>query len=72
VISERYMPLAKAAKLCGVSPKTMRRWLEKDRGLVFHQPKFQRVLVAESDVQAVIAKRTGARDWSGSRVKAAS
>lgn len=66
------MPLAKAAKLCGVSPKTMRRWLEKDCGLVFRNQRFQRVLVAESDVEAVIAKRRGVRDWSGTRVKAAS
>jgi predicted site-specific integrase-resolvase len=72
VIQERYMPLDKAAKICGVSPKTMRRWLEKDCGLVFRNARFQRVLVAESDVQALIAKRIGARDWSRSRVKAAS
>ena len=70
MIAERYLPLDKAAKICGVSPKTMRRWLEKDCGLVFRNARFQRVLVAERDVQALIAKRTGARSWS--RAKAAS
>lgn len=70
MISERYMPLDKAARICGVSPKTMRRWLEKDCGLVFRNQRFQRVLVAERDVQALIAKRAGVRSWS--RAKAAS
>ena len=67
---DKYLPLDKAAKQIGVSPKTLRRWLEKDLGLVFRQPKFQRVLVSERDLQELIRRRTGARGWSGSREKA--
>jgi DNA-binding transcriptional MerR regulator len=66
---DKYLPLDKAAKQIGVSPKTLRRWLEKDLGLVFRQPKFQRVLVSERDLQELIRRRTGKREWPVSRSK---
>jgi hypothetical protein len=48
----RYVSLAEAAKIAGVSTSTFHKWLEQD-GL--------RILVSERDVQAVIGKRTGGR-----------
>jgi transposase len=67
MIADRYMPLRKAARILGVPSRTMRRWLQADCGLVFPaMGRGRQPLVSESDVQAVIAKRTGTRDWSRS------
>lgn len=64
MISERYMPLNKAARILGVTSKTARKWFERDCGLVFKAARFQRTLVSETDVQRVIDCRTGVRNWS--------
>lgn len=68
MISDRYMPLNKAAAILGVSTKTARKWLEMDCGLSFPRARFQRSLVSERDLAAVIAKRAGRREWSARKV----
>lgn len=68
MITDRYMTLGKAARIVGAHPKTLRRWLEIDCGLVFtRMGRGRQPLVSEVDIQTVINKRTGARDWSRSR-----
>lgn len=65
MLSEAYMPLTRAAKLCGVTAKTMKRWLEME-GFVFLKGgggMRRRPLVAESDVKALIAKRAPTKRW---------
>ena len=65
MITEKYMRLGKAARLLGIYRKTLRRWLEKDCGLVFQSlGRGNSPLVSERDIQTVIAKRTGKRTWS--------
>lgn len=67
---DQYLPLNKAAKQLGVSPKTLRRWLEKELGLTFRRLKrFERALVSERDLQELIRKRTGERNWPPARRK---
>lgn len=66
MISERYMRLGKAARQLGVHRQTLRKWLEEDCGLVFrHLGRGNSPLIAERDLEVVIAKRTGKRNWSG-------
>lgn len=65
MIADHYMPLRKAAKLLNVNSKTMRRWLEQDCGLSFQaMGRGRQPLISEQDVQTVISKRTGVRNWS--------
>lgn len=61
---EKYIRLGKAARQLGVHRQTLRKWLEEDCGLVF--PNLGRgssPLVAERDLEVVIAKRSGKRQW---------
>lgn len=65
---DRHMPLSKAARLCGVHRKTMRKHLEKFCGLVFHpMGRGCSPLVSEADVQVVIDKLSGVHNWSIAR-----
>lgn len=65
---ERYIPLGKAARQLGVHRQTLRKWLEIDCGLVFRSMgRGNSPLIAERDLEAVIAKRTGARNWAKAR-----
>lgn len=64
MITEKYMPLSKAAKILGVTTKTARKWFEIDCGLVFRPARFQRSLVSERHLQAVINKRVAKQSWS--------
>jgi hypothetical protein len=64
MITDKYMPLSKAAKILGVTTQTARKWFEIDCGLVFRPARFQRSLVSERDLQAVINKRVAKRGWS--------
>lgn len=65
MISERYIPLAKAAKILGIHRQTLRKRLEKDCGLVFgRMGRGVSPLVSERDIQFLIEKYTGQRNWS--------
>ena len=68
MITEKYIRLGKAARMLGIDRKTLRRWLEKDCGLSFRSlGRGNSPLVAERDIEAVIAKRTGQRTWPRQR-----
>jgi hypothetical protein len=66
---DKYLPLNKAAKQLGITTKTLRRWLEKDCGLVFRLGRYERALVSERDLEVLIRKKTGERNWSRPRRK---
>jgi hypothetical protein len=62
---DRMIPLGKAANLLGVDTRTLRRWLEGERGLAF--PRLGRgasLLVKITDIQAVIARHQGTRKYT--------
>ena len=62
---DRMVPLGKAASMIGVDSRTLRRWLEDERGLAF--PRLghgSSPLVRLSDVQAVIASHQGIQKYS--------
>jgi hypothetical protein len=62
---ERMLPLGKAANLLGIDSRTLRRWLEDERGLAL--PRLGRgasPLVRVADVQAVIASRQGIQKYT--------
>ena len=62
---DRMMPLGKAARMIGVDSRTLRRWLEHDRGLAFVRlGRGASPLVKVADLQAVIARRQGIQKYT--------
>lgn len=60
---QKHMSLSQAAKLAGVTSKTIKRWLADDLGICF--PKVghgAKLLVLERDVERVLARRRDARE----------
>jgi hypothetical protein len=55
-IEKRYS-LSAAAKLAGIGRDALRRWLEIDLGIK-NQPRGARVLLTESQINYVLARRT--------------
>lgn len=61
---EPHYSLNKAATLLGVNRHTLRRWLEVDLGLSFPDVRQgSKMLISESQVQAVIKKHSPKVDW---------
>ncbi len=63
MITEKYIRLGRAAlEIFGVHRQTLRKWLEEDCGLVFRSHgRGCSPLVAERDLEVVLAKRCGER-----------
>ena len=62
---DRMLPLGKAARMIGIDARTLRGWLEDERGIVF--PRLghgSSPLVKLADVQAVIANHQGIQKYS--------
>lgn len=60
---EKHLSLRKAARLAGISDKTLKDWIARDLGICF--PKVvhgAKLLVRERDVEFVLAKRRDARN----------
>lgn len=60
---EKHYSISKAAKLCGVSFKTMKRWLKQDLGIVF--PRIEngsKLLVTNADVMKILNMRRDVRN----------
>ncbi len=55
---ERTLTLKDAARLKGVSPRTLMRWLEEDGIRVPHLGKGSRTLVRHTDVERICGRRT--------------
>lgn len=55
---ERTLTLKDAARLKGVSPRTLARWLEEDGIRVPHLGKGSRTLVRHTDVERICGRRT--------------
>ncbi len=58
MITERYS-IRKAARLIGISRKTLRRWLEVDLGMRMPDvPRGGKILLSERDIEAVLKKHS--------------
>ena len=60
---EKHMSMSKAARLAGISNKTLKRWLHVDLGIEF--PLVARgscLVVREKDVEACLARRRDLRN----------
>ncbi len=62
---ERTLTLKDAARLKGVSPRTLMRWLEEDGIGVAHLGKGSRTLVWHTDVERICGRRTGLARYTG-------
>jgi len=57
------MSLRKAARLAGISDKTLKEWMSRDLNICFPKvPHGGKLLVRERDVEFVLAKRRDARN----------
>lgn len=64
-VIERMMPVGKAAGLLGIDARTLRRWLEDERGLAIRRLGHGRSpLIKISDIQAVIAKHSPIQQYT--------
>lgn len=62
-MSEQYTSLRQAARLAGIGPKALKRWLEKDLGIRFPRVgRGSRIIVRQKDVDYVLALRSDARN----------
>jgi predicted site-specific integrase-resolvase len=62
MIAEKHYSLRAAARLVGVAPKTIKRWLAEDLNICL--PRVRRggkVLIREQDIERVVARRRDAR-----------
>ena len=68
---EKMYSLSQAAKIIGIQPKTLKRWLAEDLGMVL--PRVARggkALIRERDIEIVVRKRTATSNWSLLRKRA--
>lgn len=61
---EKTASLRSWAQQIGVQPKTLKRWLAEDLGMVLPQvQRGSKVLIRERDIETVLRKRTARADW---------
>ncbi len=61
---EQSIPIHQAARQCGVTVRTLERWLEEAGIRVPHLGKRRTRYVETSLVRAVLRQRTACREWA--------
>lgn len=61
---ERRYSLAQAAKIVGVQPKTLKRWLAECAVVFPELPRGGKLMLRESQIEMVLRKREAKHDWS--------
>jgi hypothetical protein len=63
-VIEKSSSLRSWALRIGVQPKTLKRWLAEDLGMVLPRvARGSKVLIRESDIEIVLRKRLARPDW---------
>lgn len=60
---EKHYSINRAAKIAGITDKTLKRWLQEDLGIVFPRVRHgAKLLVRQADVMLILAKRRDVRN----------